>query len=211
MGISERREREKEQRRKAIVDAAEKVFFSRGLAHASMDDVAREVELSKGTLYLYFKGKEDLYLSIHLRGNRILKTMFEEAAQSFQSGLEKVRAIGIAYFEFFNRYPDYFHAMIYYESHTIHPQNNSPVALACLAEGKATLDILVQAIRTGIKDGSIRKDIDPLKTAISLWGESTGVIQLAATRKNLFSENYGLQPKDIIEYTFDLIYHSLRP
>ena len=67
MGITERREREKEQRHNDIIDAAEKVFFSRGLEHATMDNVAVEAELSKGTLYLYFKSKEELYLAILLR------------------------------------------------------------------------------------------------------------------------------------------------
>ncbi|MCK5408322.1 MAG: helix-turn-helix transcriptional regulator, partial [Candidatus Krumholzibacteria bacterium] len=60
MGIAERREREKEQRRIDIIDAAERVFFSKGWQAATMDDVAEAVELSKATLYLYFKNKEEL-------------------------------------------------------------------------------------------------------------------------------------------------------
>jgi hypothetical protein len=85
------------------------------------------------------------------------------------------------------------------------------VAAACLREGKATLEILIQSIITGINNGSIRKNIDPLKTAISLWGESTGMIQRVAMNKNLCDEYYKLQAKDIIAYSFDLIYHSLKP
>jgi len=50
MGIVERRQREKEQRRSAIIDAAEAVFFSKGLEIATMDDVAEEAELSKRKL-----------------------------------------------------------------------------------------------------------------------------------------------------------------
>jgi TetR/AcrR family transcriptional regulator len=211
MGITERREREKDQRRNDIIDAAEKVFFSKGLEHATMDDVAEGAELSKGTLYLYFNSKEELYLSIHLRGNRILKGMFEQAVAKHTTGIEKTRAIGLAYFDFFYRYPDYFNALIYYESHHILSANDDSVAAACLREGKTTLDILVQSIITGINDGSMRKNIDPLKTAISLWGQSTGIIQLVAMRKNLFQGQYALSVKDIITYTFDLIYHSLKP
>ena len=52
MGIAERREREREQRRNTILDAAETVFFSKGINLATMDEVAEEAELSKGTLYL---------------------------------------------------------------------------------------------------------------------------------------------------------------
>ena len=67
MGIAERREREKDQRRNTILDAAEKVFFSQGINLATMDGVAEEAELSKGTLYLYFKSKEELFLGIACR------------------------------------------------------------------------------------------------------------------------------------------------
>ena len=55
MVTARRKEREKEQRRNEIVDAAEKLFFEKGYEGVSMDDVARDAELAKGTLYLYFK------------------------------------------------------------------------------------------------------------------------------------------------------------
>ena len=64
MGIAERKEREKQQRREEIVQAAEEVFFSKGFEKSTMDDVAEKAELSKGTLYLYFKSKEELLIGI---------------------------------------------------------------------------------------------------------------------------------------------------
>ncbi|NJK86044.1 MAG: helix-turn-helix transcriptional regulator [Bacteroidales bacterium] len=79
MGISERKEREKEQRRSDIVDAAEKIFFKKGFEYATMDEIAEQAELSKGTLYLYFKSKEELLYAIHLRAMKIIKGLFESA------------------------------------------------------------------------------------------------------------------------------------
>ena len=91
MGIQERREREKEQRRNEILDAAEKVFFSKGFNNATMDEVAETAELSKGTLYLYFKNKEDLYFAITQRSMTILRSMFQDAVNQHKIGIEKVR------------------------------------------------------------------------------------------------------------------------
>ncbi len=210
MGIAERREREKEQRRNAIIDAAEKVFFSQGLERATMDDVAEKAELSKGTLYLYFKSKEELYLAIHLRGNIILKKMFENAVARFDRGIEKVRAVGQAYMEFYQKYPDYFHAMIYYESRVFDYQDADSIALQCVEMGKSTLEILIDAIEYGKRDGSIRPDIDAIKTAISLWGQSTGIIQIIALKEFILIQNHEISSEDIVDYTFDLIYHSLK-
>lgn len=61
------------------------------------DEVAKQAKLSKGTLYLYFKSKEDLYLAINLRGLKIVYNMFEQAIVSQKTGLEEVKAIGDAY------------------------------------------------------------------------------------------------------------------
>jgi len=67
MGIRERKEREKERRRQQIIVAAKRVFSEKGFNKATMEDIANEAELSPGTLYLYFKNKEELYASLSLR------------------------------------------------------------------------------------------------------------------------------------------------
>jgi AcrR family transcriptional regulator len=67
MGIQERKEREKERRRQQIIVAAKRVFSEKGFSKATMEDIAKEAELSPGTLYLYFKNKEELYASLSLR------------------------------------------------------------------------------------------------------------------------------------------------
>ncbi len=210
MGITERREREKQQRRNDIIDAAEKIFFDKGLDSSSMDDVAEMAELSKGTLYLYFKSKEELYLAIHLRGNQILRDMFVEAVKSPVTGLEKTRAVGIAYIDYYHKYPDYFNALIYYESRPIDFEENNSVAQECMLLGRETLEILATAIQQGIEDGSIRSSIDPIKTAVSLWGQTTGIIQIAILKEDILKNSLNLTAKEIIDYSFELTYHSLK-
>ncbi len=64
MTISDRKAREKEQRRNTILAAAEKLFARDGYTATSLDRVAEEVEISKGTIYLYFKNKEDLFFTL---------------------------------------------------------------------------------------------------------------------------------------------------
>jgi AcrR family transcriptional regulator len=53
-----------EERKGQIIDAAEKVFSHKGLDQARMDDIAEGTGLSKGTLYLYFKSKEELIIAL---------------------------------------------------------------------------------------------------------------------------------------------------
>lgn len=64
MSIEERRLKEKEERRRTIIAAAEKLFAREGFHNTTIEQVAADIDLSKGTLYLYFQSKEDLFFSI---------------------------------------------------------------------------------------------------------------------------------------------------
>lgn len=66
MGIPERKQREREMRREEIQAAAKNVFLEKGFKGATMEDIAFEAEVSVGTIYLYFKTKEELYASLNL-------------------------------------------------------------------------------------------------------------------------------------------------
>ena len=90
MGIQERKEREKEARREEIISAAEKVFFDKGPANATMDDIAAEAELSKGTLYLYYRTKEDLSIAVTYRGMEIMYTRFKNALGTEESSIKRI-------------------------------------------------------------------------------------------------------------------------
>lgn len=210
MGTIERREREKKQRENDIIDAAEKVIFSKGLNAATMDEIAEVAELSKGTLYLYFKNKEDLYLAIHARGTQILRKMFEQAAQRNELGLDKALAIGYAYLEFSRQYTDYYNAMIYYESHTIELSNEDSFAHNCLQEGEAALQVLADAIAQGIADKSIRSDIDPFKTALILWGQSMGTLQLQSLKGEVLEKKLNIDVEELVHLSFEMMRRSLQ-
>ena len=76
MSLIARKELEKEQRRNDILNAAEKLFFSKGYENVSLKDIAKEVKLGRSTLYLYFENKEELFFAVVLRGTRILYNSF---------------------------------------------------------------------------------------------------------------------------------------
>ncbi len=71
MGVKERREREENARLATILEAAEDVFAEQGYYHARMDAIAERAELAKGTLYYYFKSKDEIY--VHLLEREIRK------------------------------------------------------------------------------------------------------------------------------------------
>ena len=64
MGVTERKEREKEFKRSIMLEAAEELILEKGLDQLNMDEVAERAEVSKGSLYQYFNNKNDLVLGI---------------------------------------------------------------------------------------------------------------------------------------------------
>ena len=89
MGIKERKERERERRRQQIIVAAKRVFSEKGFNRATMEDIAQEAELSAGTLYLYFKNKDELYASMSLRILHYLLIRLEHLNSDMRSGIEE--------------------------------------------------------------------------------------------------------------------------
>ena len=75
MGIQDRKRREREQRRRQIMRAAHEVFSIKGFTKTTMEDIAHEAELSPGTLYLYFKNKDELYASLSVE---VLEHLYEK-------------------------------------------------------------------------------------------------------------------------------------
>ncbi len=160
MATADRKEREKEQRRNAIIDAAERLFFSRGFDNVSMDDIAKEVELGKGTLYLYFKSKDSLFFAIVARKHREFVELLKERLKDQVTGGQKLRTIIRCYVDFAKKNPKY-NDMACTFGPVIWSRMNSEDEKA-LAENSINYNaLLFDAVRGGREDGTIRSDLDP--------------------------------------------------
>jgi AcrR family transcriptional regulator len=102
-----RRELEKERRRNDILNAAEKLFFSKGFENVSLNEIAKELQLGRSTLYLYFENKEELFFAIVLRGALILHKMILNEVKNSNTAFEKLTAFRKAYYDFAQDYPQY--------------------------------------------------------------------------------------------------------
>jgi len=97
MGISERREKEKTERRKAILSCAKELIHLKGIERVSMEEIARKAELSKATVYLYFSSKEVLLNEICEESARIfleyIKSSFGKGVPSVVANLSGLQAL----------------------------------------------------------------------------------------------------------------------
>ncbi|MBU1344870.1 MAG: TetR/AcrR family transcriptional regulator [Proteobacteria bacterium] len=177
MGINERRVRERKIRRKKILEAAKVLFFEQGFSATSMNQIARKVELSKGTLYLYFKNKEELYTSLLLEGMALLNTEFAKAVAGKTIWVEKLRSIGWAYYQFFLDHQPFFHINFQFHHGEITKNISDDLFQKCYASGVHSLNYISNAVAEGMSINEIHDD-DPMSVAIVLWGSLTGIILL---------------------------------
>lgn len=170
MTIADRKEREREERRMQILSAAEHLFFKCSYDQVSMEQIARDAELSKGTIFFYFKNKEALYLTIVLQGIRLFHQMVSEAVEECKGpALDRLCAMGLTGIRFARQYPGYRSMILLFKSgrFILDEESGGDAMIAeIIGHADALTESMEQIIRNGMEDGSIRNDMDPVELAI---------------------------------------------
>jgi AcrR family transcriptional regulator len=208
MGIHERKEREKERRRQQIMVAAKRIFSANGFNKSTMEDIAREAELSPGTIYLYFRNKDELYASLSLRILQYLNIRLKHVVN--RKGLEPeeyVEALKQAMYDVYEFDPLIVINMFQLQSsETV--KNLSPELLGEIIDlSKSSLGIMSDIFEKGIIKG-VFIDRHPQALADTLWGMFSGLI-LWEESKKLFNENKD-HLKPTLEIAFELFIRGIR-
>ena len=95
-------------RRSEILDAARRVFARRGFADATVDEIAREAGIAKGTIYLYYKSKGDVYAAAAREGLLALHEQMVSSVRGASTAFDKVRAFIETKTKYFERNVDFF-------------------------------------------------------------------------------------------------------
>lgn len=198
MGIRERKEREKEARKEEIIDAAEKVFFEKGVALSTMDEVAQAAELSKGTLYLYYKSKEDLVLSVVVRGMDIMYEMFEKAVGTDEPAVIRIQKLGDAYYDFFKQNRNHFRLFDFSDNPELHTQVSEEMRNLCSKRDREIWELVVGIIRRGIEEGMFHKGLNPMEAAVMLWSNSNGLMRLIDRSKEYMTSQMGIDLEAVL-------------
>jgi len=163
MATNERREREKQMRRAAILDAARALFNDKGFRDTTIDDIARATELARGTVYLYFESKEEIYATVLEEGLEILFTLIRDAHDSTPNPLEKVLNGHGAFLTFHDRYPQYYTVLLLNQTE-IEDQVPTPVKKRIEGRLAELARYIAAELEAGIGVGAFRP-VPPLETA----------------------------------------------
>jgi AcrR family transcriptional regulator len=163
-----RKEREFLAHREEILLAAQKVFAAKGFFPTTMSDIAREAEFGTGTLYKYFKSKEELYFTLIDEKTEEINRLVKAELSQKTSAVERIKKVLGLEFEFFERNRDFF--MIYTSERSRFEWTvKNELGKGLHEKMVAYIHILDEVMKQGIEEGEFRR-LNPMDLAHALVG-----------------------------------------
>jgi len=181
-----------------------------------MDDIAEDVELSKATLYLYFENKISLFFSVVIKGMTLLRNRFQKAAKKEETGLGKVLSIFYAYYDYIQKHADYYRLNLSARSPRFLEQlekfNKGETKIENAMEyfklTKQLLDLITEAVKLGIDDGTIRRDLNPSLAVMFISSTIEETVYMSPVNKLLLKIG-GSTSKEYLEHSMDILLEGI--
>ncbi len=146
--------KDKNDKYQRILQAAINVFAQQGFYQATISQVAKEAGVADGTIYLYFKSKDDILIQFFSDKTKLIFERFREEVKKVNSAIDKLGNLIRIHLEEFQR--DRNMAMVY----QIETHQNYRIAEDQIKEmSKLYLDIVSEIVEQGQAEGSMRRDL----------------------------------------------------
>ncbi len=203
MGIAERKEREREEVKDLILNAAREIFLKDGYESTSIRKIAKRIEYSPGIIYHHFKDKNDLLLALHDKAFECKINALFTSVQHIADPAERLRATGIGYIEYGLSNPQDYELMFILRC----PMEALALKEEFWQDGAASIEVLKQNIRECIESGYFRSDVNVDDLSLVLWSQVHGLVSLHNhERLNIYP---GEDKKQFLIQSFELFYDML--
>lgn len=196
--VQQRRERERSQRIQSILDAAKKIFFLKGYIKATMDEIALEAEISKPTIYTYFKTKDDIFFSLMLPVVKDIETHLGTmesalAENRYKSGESLIRNLFERLLQTYEKEPVTFGIVQLFQQTGLVWELNAEIQSALNNKGRRNFETMRRILRSAIEQGLLRK-ANVYQLGDVIWGMFVGIVQLEAIKSQHREGNTFLKP-----------------
>lgn len=180
--IQNRKAKEKNKRIESILEAAKKVFFSKGYLHTSMDDIALLAEISKPTIYQYFPSKDSLFFSLMIPviediNIQLKKTYLNLINGKYKTGSSLIKALFKGICHSYEISPEVFKLIqLFQQTHMVW-QLDEETRTLLNQKGRDNFAVSRDITKKAIEKG-LFKNMDSYGLNDVLWGLLCGVIQL---------------------------------
>jgi AcrR family transcriptional regulator len=197
MGIAERREREKQIRVESAIDAAMELYNEEGYHSITMEKIAERSELSRAGLYLYFKTKDDIFISGIVSHTSYLEEILQELYDNRESLNENLlERLWECFRMFYQKDPVIFNASLYFNQNDIIRNLSDELRARLYDSGSRAVRMQHKIIEYGVNKGIFIK-CNPMTLAEVIWSCFLGITQLERSKQVL-------SRKDHLDITQDL-------
>jgi len=206
-----RREQERKTRETNIIDTAERLFLEKGFEASSMDEIACTAGFTKRTIYQYFSSKEELLFAVAVR--QLSKTDFSRLAD------KSTRTITA--FEWLQKSCEDFFSTC----------KKNPVETTFVNRAFSILDstengtwkntfetrtmeyytIIIESMRAGVAEGSMRQDLDPEKASFTFLSVLTDFIRYLSADTKQKSVYHPMPTAELFQYSLNLLLRAIAP
>lgn len=169
----ERRTREKQELRQAIIDAAEELFLEYGYEGFSLRHVAERIGYSPGTIYLHFADKDALLFTLCYEGFVAFGNALQAAYEATDDVAERIDLLGQAYIKFALENQANYQLMFMQRADFLTDKQTEDVEPPI-----SSFDILQKAVAEAMEAGAIRQG-EVLLTSSVIWATIHGACALA--------------------------------
>lgn len=163
-----------EYRIQSIQEATMRVIARKGMAAATMQEIAEEAGVAKGTIYLYFRDRDELVEKTFESAMLELFERIDEALHREMSFEEKMRAVFAAQLAFFTNNREFFRLYLSLRT-TDNPQRQRRQKQTCHPQYRGRVQNLADVLQQAMDRGEIRR-MDPLRLALFIIEGSTAII-----------------------------------
>lgn len=192
-----------------IINAAEKLFLEKGINNTSIDNIAKEADYSKATIYVYFKNKEEIISSIILLSMKMYLDIITKALSKDVDTIQKYYELCYSLVDFYNKHPLYFECCLKEINVNLEDPETPLVYHEIFNTGEKINQVISSWLEEGIEKGYIRPNIKIIETSFVFWSGISGAIKLANEKSLYFAQYLHISKEDFLKYSFELLLKSI--
>lgn len=176
--MEEKRKKEKENRKNTILKAARKLFFERGFKSVTVDDIASKSEVSKGSIYLCFESKEEIYAQILIGDNQALYKRVINFSSTEATASQLLLEYSRIYVNFFLDDTELFRILMTFMMQTGQMNLTEKQNAELILSTNQNINIISEIIQKGIASGEFSPIDNIWRMQNAIWGMLNGIISL---------------------------------
>ena len=200
----------RERQRDRILMIAEQLFIRDGVDNVSIADIADAVCMTRATIYRYFANRVEIAWALQRRySENLISTMSSDATNERLPGVTRLRAMLQGFCDYYFQYPE--RALYFTQFDRMYTTLADNAQLQELKRNDAQIinDPISNVITVGVRDGSLRVDLDPQKTSTTIYTMIWGLERRLAASVVTFEVEFAQNQRTIYEAACQMIVQGL--